>query len=192
MNDQSNRGARSALAYADLDSTKHYSAPIVALGVFLIILGVLAVSAAFIATLATVVVFGALLVAGSAVQFMNASFGKGRSNFILQLATGLLYFITGLLMIISPVSAALGLTLVLIALFFVAGLLRVITAVRERFSGWGWMFFLGVLDLFMGGLLWYGWPWSGLWFIGVLVGIEMIFGGVFWLTLGSAVRRLAL
>jgi uncharacterized membrane protein HdeD (DUF308 family) len=93
-------------------------------------------------------------------------------------------------MIVSPVEAALGLTLMLIALFFVAGVLRIITAVRERFSGWGWMFFLGVLNIVMAGLLWYGWPWSGLWFIGILVGVEMIFGGIFWLTIGSALRRL--
>ncbi|HLQ24833.1 MAG TPA: HdeD family acid-resistance protein [Acidiferrobacterales bacterium] len=191
MNDQSTtKNTLSDTDYEDFGSTKYYSGSIIGLGIFLLLLGVLAVSASFIATLATVVVFGILLLAGSAVQFMNASLGKGRSNFILQLAAGIFYLVAGLLMIISPVEAALGLTLMLIALFFVSGLLRMITAVRERFSGWGWMFFLGVINLVMGGLLWYGWPWSGLWFIGFLVGVEMIFGGVFWLTLGSALRRL--
>src|SRR5713226_2231516 len=170
MNDQSTtKNTLSDTDYEDFGSTKYYSGSIIGLGIFLLLLGVLA---------------------GSAVQFMNASLGKGRSNFILQLAAGIFYLVAGLLMIISPVEAALGLTLMLIALFFVSGLLRMITAVRERFSGWGWMFFLGVINLVMGGLLWYGWPWSGLWFIGFLVGVEMIFGGVFWLTLGSALRRL--
>src|SRR5713226_6704345 len=151
MNDQSTtKNTLSDTDYEDFGSTKYYSGSIIGLGIFLLLLGVLAVSASFIATLATVVVFGILLLAGSAVQFMNASLGKGRSNFILQLAAGIFYLVAGLLMIISPVEAALGLTLMLIALFFVSGLLRMITAVRERFSGWGWMFFLGVINLVMG------------------------------------------
>ncbi len=191
MNDQSNlRGIRLAASDQDLDFTKQYAGTIIALGVFLIVLGALAVSASSIATLATVVVFGILLLTGSAVQFMSASLGKGTANFVLPLAAGILYLVTGILMIARPVQAAAGLTLALVAFFLVAGLLRIVMAIAERSSGWGWTLFQGAVNLLLGSILWYGWPWSSLWFLGLFVGIEMIIGGFFWLNLGYTVRRL--
>src|SRR5713226_1775821 len=112
MNDQSTtKNTLSDTDYEDFGSTKYYSGSIIGLGIFLLLLGVLAVSASFIATLATVVVFGILLLAGSAVQFMNASLGKGRSNFILQLAAGIFYLVCRLLLEKKKMYTEIGLTL---------------------------------------------------------------------------------
>lgn len=184
------RDIRRALA-DDVAGLRHHAGAVVALGVFLVVLGVLAIGASFVATLATVVVFGALLVAGSVAQFANASLGRGKANFALHIAAGALYLVAGLLMIARPLQAAAAVTLLLVAFFLVAGALRVVMALAERPHGFGWLLLLGALNLLLGGILWYGWPWTSLWFLGLFVGIEMIFGGIFWLSVGYAARRAA-
>lgn len=83
---------------------------LVGMGVALIVLGMLAIGSSFIATLATVVVFGILLLLGSLFQIITALWGRSWRGFFLHLLGGVLYLIVGVFMIDHPVEAALGLT----------------------------------------------------------------------------------
>jgi uncharacterized membrane protein HdeD (DUF308 family) len=57
---------------------------------------------------------------------------------------------------------------------------------REAAGRWGWMFGSGVVDLVLAAILLFGLPGTATWAIGLLVGINMIFGG--WALIGMALR----
>jgi uncharacterized membrane protein HdeD (DUF308 family) len=172
----------------DSESLREIWVFLVAMGIALMILGVAAIGASFIATLATVMVFGILLLLSALFQIVTALWGRSWRGFFLHLLAGVLYFITGLFMIENPLEAALGLTLLVAACLLVGGILRIILSVMERFDGWGWTFLNGTVSLLLGIALWRQWPLSGLWVIGLFVGIEMLFSGASWMMLGLAVR----
>jgi uncharacterized membrane protein HdeD (DUF308 family) len=69
--------------------------------------------------------------------------------------------------------------------------LIILAAVVMRFPSWGWTVVNGLITLLLGMLMWADWPVSGLWVIGLFVGIEMIFSGWSWVMLALAARRLA-
>jgi uncharacterized membrane protein HdeD (DUF308 family) len=161
---------------------------LVGMGIALIILGAVAIGSSFIATYATVLVFGMLLLLGAIFQVFTAFWGRRWRGFLLHLVAGVLYFIAGLFMIENPVATAVGLTLVVAACLLVGGILRIVLSVAERFDGWRWMLLNGAISLLLGVSIWRQWPLSGLWVIGLFVGIEIFFSGLSWLMLGLAVR----
>jgi uncharacterized membrane protein HdeD (DUF308 family) len=161
---------------------------LVGMGIALMILGVAAIGSSLIATFATVLVFGILMLLGAIFQVVTALWGRSWRGFVLHLLTGALYLIAGLFMIENPVEAALSLTFLIAACLFVGGLLRIGLSAAERFHGWGWVLLNGVVSVVLGVGIWRQWPLSGLWVIGLFVGIEMLFSGLSWVMLGLAVR----
>jgi len=161
---------------------------LILMGLALIVLGAIAIGCSFVATLATVLVFGVLLLIGAAFQFVSAFWGRQWKGFFVHLLVGVLYLIAGMFMIENPVQAALSLTLLVAACLLVGGVFRIIMSLVDRFHGWGWVLLSGVISVFLGMAIWRQWPFSGLWVIGLFVGIEMIFSGMSWLMLGMVVR----
>lgn len=161
---------------------------LVVVGVALMVVGLLAVGCSLSATMATVMVFGVLLVVGAVIQVVAALWGRSWRGFVLHLLAGFLYLIAGLFMIDNPLAAAVSLTLLVAGCLLVGGVLRVILSLLERFDGWGWVLLNGVVSTALGAAIWRQWPWSGLWVIGLFVGIEMILSGLSWLTLGIRLR----
>jgi hypothetical protein len=80
----------------------------------------------------------------------------------------------------QPVLAVESLTLVLAAAFVVGGVFRIIVALVERFPSWGWVLANGVITVLLGIAIWRQWPASGLWVIGMFVGIDLVVNGVTW------------
>ena len=147
------------------------------MGGLLIVVGLVAISASFIATLATVVMLGFLLMIGGAVEIVDAFLGRGWRGFWLHLLTGILYLVLGFLMVQRPLATAAIFTLMLAAALFVGGLFRIIVALSERFYGWGWVLLNGIITLVLGILIWREWPEAAFWVIGLFVGIDMLFDG---------------
>jgi hypothetical protein len=86
----------------------------------------------------------------------------------------------GIILIARPVQGTLTLALVLSAYFAVEGVVTIMYALlhrREPATRWGWLIASGILDLAVGGLIVAGLPGSALWAIGLLVGIDLVFGG---------------
>jgi len=156
------------------------------LGVVLIVLGAIAVVAVFAATLATVLLFGVLLFLAGAAQVANAGSHAGRKGAGLHLAAGILYAVVGGLMVIDPVGGALSLTLLLAALFLIAGIGRIVLGFQADSP---WFIVSGVIDLLLGTLILIGWPETGTWVIGLFIGIEMVFAGLSMLFFHAVVRR---
>jgi len=158
------------------------------LGTALVIVGIMAIGAALITTLATVVVFGCLLLAGGVVEVVNAFLAHCWRGFFLHLLVGVLHLVVGGLMIENPLRAAEALTLMLAVVFLVEGVYRVVVALTEQFAGWGWVALNGGISFLLGLAIWRHWPDAGLWVIGVFVGIDLIFNGWSWVMLGLTVK----
>jgi uncharacterized membrane protein HdeD (DUF308 family) len=161
------------------------------LGLVSIVVGFLAISSTVLATMASVLVFGVLLLVAGVTEVIHAIMVRNWRGFALHLLTAGLYLIVGLFMIEDPVRAATVLTLLIAAGFLVGGVLRIIFALVERFHSWGWVVLHGVVDLFLGGLILSGWPGSALWVIGLFLGIDLVFQGWSWVILGLTVRSFA-
>lgn len=159
-----------------------------ALGLVSIIVGFLAISSAFIATMASVVVFGVLLLVEGITEVIHAVMVRNWRGFALHLLAAALYLIVGLFMLEDPVRAATVLTLLLTASFFVGGLLRIVFSLIVQFPAWPWVLLNGVVDLILGVFLWSRWPETSLWVIGLLVGIELLMHGWSWIILALTVR----
>src|SRR5271166_4480137 len=142
-----------------------------ALGIIQIIAGALAVGFAFSATLASVVTLGILLLIAAGAQMAAALLARDWEGFYLFLLLGFLYGVAGFLTLQYPLLAAEGLTLMLAALLLVVGLFRIAVALLGHFPSWGWVLFNGVVTVLLGLAIWRHGPESGLWVVGMLVGI---------------------
>jgi uncharacterized membrane protein HdeD (DUF308 family) len=160
-----------------------------ALGIVQIVAGMLAVSFAFSATVASVVTLGVLLLVAGGAQVGAAIWARDWSGFFLFLLVGVLYAVAGFFTLQQPVLAAESLTLMLAAAFVVGGVFRIIVALVERFASWGWVLANGTITVLLGIAIWQQWPASGLWVIGMLVGIDLIVNGVTWSALAVVVRN---
>ncbi len=176
------------LGVGELEGLRESSVLLIGMGIALMILGTVAIGSSFIATYATVLVFGMLLLLGAILQVFTAFWGRRWRGFFLHLLAGVVYFIAGVFMIENPIAAAVGLTLLVAACLLVGGILRIVLSVAERFDGWRWMLLNGLISLLLGVSIWRQWPLSGQWVIGLFVGIEILFSGLSWLMLGLAVR----
>jgi len=162
-----------------------------ALGIILILLGGMGISASGLVTLASVVFFGWLLIIGGAAVAIHAFWAKRWSGFFLQLLSGVLYLIVGWILVTRPGIGALTLTLVLAISLVVQGAFRIGVALSTRMDGWGMLLVSGIITLVLGLMIWNEWPISGIWVIGLFVGIDLIFYGWWLVSLALSVRHLA-
>jgi uncharacterized membrane protein HdeD (DUF308 family) len=158
------------------------------LGLVSIIVGLLAISFSWVAALVSVKVLGVLLLVEGVMSLIHAVMVRNWRGFALHLFAAALYLLVGLFLLEDPIRAAVVLTLLLTAAFFVGGLLRIIFSIAERFPAWPWVFLTGLVDLFLGVLLWRNWPESSLVVIGVFVGIDLLFHGWAAIFLALSVR----
>jgi uncharacterized membrane protein HdeD (DUF308 family) len=157
-------------------------------GLVSVFVGLLAIGSAFVATLASVVVFGILLLIAGITEVIHAVVVRNLKGFALHLLGAALYLIVGLFMLEDPVRAAAVLTLLLAASFFAGGVLRIIFSLAVRFEAWPWVLLHGVVDLILGLLILNAWPEASLWVIGLFVGIDLVFQGWSWIILALSVR----
>jgi uncharacterized membrane protein HdeD (DUF308 family) len=160
-----------------------------ALGIALVVLGTIAIGSACIATEAAVVLFGFLLLAGGITEIVSAFWAGRWSGTLVHLLIGILYTFVGLIVIDNPVNAAIQLTLIIAIFLMISGIFRIVFALSERFTGWGWVLLNGGVTLLLGMLVYKQWPTSGLWIIGLFIGIEMIFNGWAWIMLSFGLKN---
>jgi uncharacterized membrane protein HdeD (DUF308 family) len=168
---------------------KHWVAALL-LGVVLVLLGTFAIVYTYMAAVVAVLYLSVVLLVASGVQLAEGVLGRGVGNFFLHLLVAVLYFIAGVFVFEHPGRTVAGLTLVIAAVLFVEGFLRIVVALTERFHGWGWVLLNGVISLALGVMIWRQWPESSLWVIGVFVGIDLLFNGWSLIMLALALRGL--
>lgn len=151
-----------------------------ALGIAMIALGVYALIYGTAATLASIVVLGAVCLTAGIVKLLTAFQARGAGHVFLVLLFGALDIIVGWMLMQHAVAGALVVTLLLATLFIFEGIYGFIAALWLQFPQYGWVAFSGVVSVVLGILLWAAWPISAAWFIGFAVGVNLIFAGVTW------------
>ena len=149
-------------------------------GIVLIVLGALAIIIPPVATLAVTLLFGWLFLLSGAMGLVTTFWMRQAPGFWWSLVSALLGIAVGVLLLASPLQGAVSLTLVLIAFFIIEGVASIMFALdhkRELSGRWGWMLASGVVDLLLSALILAGLPSTAAWAIGLLVGINMVFGG---------------
>lgn len=188
MND-GNQPSVPAPVSEEIDALKKEWVWFLVLGIGLVVVGMIAIGAAFFATIATVAVFGVLMVIGGIGQTISAFWSPRWRGLFVHLLTGILYLVVGVIVIDNPVESAVALTLLMACFFVVVGLFRVVVALIERFHNWGWALLSGCIAALLGLLILEQWPASGVWVIGLFLGIEMIFNGMMWIMMSLMLRR---
>jgi uncharacterized membrane protein HdeD (DUF308 family) len=147
-------------------------------GVLFVILGTLAIIVPHVFTLAFTIFLGWLLLLGGFFQIIRAVSIINMPGFSLWFAIGLLQTVIGYFLVTEPAQGSLTITLLLTVFFAIEGLIKIYFALMMRpLSKWGWVFFSGVTALCLAIVVWVGWPQTGLWVLGLLLGINMVFLG---------------
>lgn len=148
-----------------------------ALGIFLMIVGILAISSPFVATFATLIIFGWFLVVGGIIQIIYSFFDQHSNSFLLHLLGAILALVVGLLILSHTKASLFAITILLAAYFFSVGVFRICAALFLRFVNWGWVLLNGLISLLLGILIIIYLPVSALWIIGLFIGIDLLFAG---------------
>jgi len=162
-----------------------------ALGIALAALGVLAIVYSRTATVASMYFYGVVLAFAAVVECANAIMVGKWSGFFLHLAGGLLFGVTAFLLIRYPTLSAEGLTVLMGAFFIVGGTFEVIAPLAVGLPSAGWHVLNGVIAIILGVLVLAQWPVTGLWAIGMFVGIDLLFRGVTWTVFAFGLRALS-
>ena len=183
--------AREAIGGWAQEAKKH-AGWLVVLGVVTVVAGGVAIAAPLLSGLGVAILIGiALVIAGVARifgAFRAGSFGQGTLAFI----GGILTFVAGVVVAGRPGVALVTLTMVMGAYLVVDGVAGALLAFHVRpEKGWGPMLFSGAMGVILGFLLLRDWPLSGLWAVGTLVGVNLLFAGFSFISVGSAARSVA-
>ncbi|MBM3651087.1 MAG: HdeD family acid-resistance protein [Alphaproteobacteria bacterium] len=164
---------------------------IVALGVIFMVSGVIALGSVAIATASAVLIVGIMMIVGGVMEVIAAFSVKEWGKFALWMLLGVLYIAAGIICFTDPFAAATILTLFLGVALMVGGIVRGFLAwhVREAGKPWGWVAFSAVITLLLGLMIVAKWPTSSFYTLGIFLGIDLIFIGSGWLTIGLALKK---
>jgi uncharacterized membrane protein HdeD (DUF308 family) len=149
-------------------------------GIVLVVLGLIAIVVPPIATLAVEILFGWLFLISGIMGLITTFWMRQAPGFWWSLLSAALGTAAGIVLLAWPLSGVLSLTLVLIVFFAIEGGVSIMYALehkRELSGRWGWMLASGVVDLILAVIILAGLPGTAAWAIGLLVGINMLFGG---------------
>jgi uncharacterized membrane protein HdeD (DUF308 family) len=122
-------------------------------------------------------------------EIINSFWVRRWGGTLIHLLIGVLYTMVGFLIIDQPENAAIQMTLLIAVFLMVSGIFRIVSAVSEKFVGWGWVLLNGGVSFLLGLMIYKQWPASSLWVIGLFVGIDLIFNGIAWIMLWLGLHR---
>ncbi|MCC6870459.1 MAG: DUF308 domain-containing protein [Burkholderiales bacterium] len=158
-------------------------------GVLLILAGILAVTQPVIAAVAFNLLFAWLLVLAGIVEIIYAIQDRAKEGFRLKVLLGILTLLLGVFLLVRPVVGVASIALAIGAFVFMHGISAILLAWRIKpRPGWGWVFFDGILSVVIALLIANRWPDSSFTFVGILVGITLMYGGIWRIVLGRALR----
>jgi uncharacterized membrane protein HdeD (DUF308 family) len=162
-------------------------------GIVLVILGIAAILLPVIATITFTILIGWLFLISGIVGLITTFWMRDRvPGFWWSLLSAVIAIAAGIVLLIWPISGSLSLTLLLTAFFIVEGVASIMYAIehRNQLSGrWGWMLLSGIVDLILAAIIIAGLPGTALWALGLLVGINMLFGGTAMIGMALAARH---
>ncbi|HWM83228.1 MAG TPA: HdeD family acid-resistance protein [Pseudolabrys sp.] len=181
------------LREAVLESVSKHWGLFLAEGIILMLLGIAAIVVPPLATLAFTIFLGWLFLISGVAGLITTFWMRKDPGFWWSLLSALLGIAAGIVLLVAPASGILSLTLILIAFFIIEGVVSIMYAFDHRNDlpgGWVWMLISGIIDLVLAAMIFAGLPDTAAWAIGLLVGINMLFGGVALIAMAFQARRL--
>ena len=163
---------------------------IIALGVVYVIAGFIALGSIMLATVASVLIVGVMMIIAGVAEVFNAFQIKTWGKFLVWALLGVLYIVAGFITFENPIFAAAILTLLLGASLVASGLVRLFLAFSmKRESPWIWVALSAAITLLLGLVILAHWPVNSVYILGLFLGIDLIFAGASWIGLGFGLRR---
>lgn len=162
------------------EAVHHHWVAFLAEGIILVILGTLAVLVPDLASLAATILFGWILLVSGVVGLISTIRARRTPGLWWSLFSAVIGIVAGGLLLVWPLQGVFSLTAVLIAFLVLEGIVSIFYALEHRkglSAHWGWMLASGIVDLSLAGLLFAGLPGTAEWALGVIIGVNMIFGG---------------
>ena len=150
-------------------------------GIVLLILGAIAVGVPPVATVAVELFIGWLILLSGVLGLVMTFQTRGSPGFGWSLLSAVLGIVVGIVLVMWPLSGVLTLTVMLTVFLTLEGIASIMYALahrRESSSRWELMLVSGIVDLILAGLILAGLPGTAAWAIGLIVGINLLFGGV--------------
>jgi len=164
---------------------------IVAFGVISLIAGVIALGSVVMATESAVFIVGIMMLIVGVTEIIAAFSVRSWGRFLLWLVLGALYVFAGYICLQNPFEAAALLTLMLGIALIVGGLVRIFLATQMKHgTPWGWVVFSGILSVLLGLMIVSHWPASSFYTLGIFLGIDLIFIGSAWISMGLALKKM--
>lgn len=161
-----------------------------ALGIVFMTLGLFCMFYSGIATAATVLVLGWMLLFSGIVSLIQSFWVRNWNGFFLFFLNALLRGVLGYLLLRHPLAGAAGVTLVLGSLFVVGGLFRIVGASVLRFPSWGWAVLSGIVSLVLGVVVLAHMPVMSVFFLGIVVGVDLVTDGIAFVALGTQLHSI--
>ena len=161
-------------------------------GVVLLVLGATAIVIPPFATLAVTIVFGWLFLVSGVVGLFTTFYMRQAPGFWWSLISAALAVGAGIILLARPVQGTLTLTIVVGAYFLAEGVATIMYALehrRELLQRWSWLLVAGLMDILIAFFIIAGLPGSAAWAIGLLVGINLLFGGASMIGVALAARN---
>lgn len=161
-------------------------------GIILVILGLVAIAIPPLAGLAATIVLGWVFLIGGIVGLVSTFGARQAPGFWWSLLSAVIALIAGAVLLWNPLQGLATLTFVLIAFFIADGILIVVLAIahhRELSGRWEWMLLGGIMDLVLAAIIISGLPGTLAWALGLLVGIDLVFGGFSLIAMALSARQ---
>src|ERR1700721_1204908 len=161
-------------------------------GILLAVLGLAAMIVPPLASLAVTIFLGWMFLISGIVGLAMTFWARQMPGFWWSLISAALAVLAGLILLAQPVQGTLTLTIVVGAYFLAEGVAPIMYALehrRELSQRWQWLLVGGIMDLLIAAIIITGLPGSALWAIGLLVGINLLFGGATLIGVALAARN---
>jgi uncharacterized membrane protein HdeD (DUF308 family) len=161
-------------------------------GILLVILGLAAMIVPPLASLAVTLFLGWMFLISGIAGLALTFWARQMPGFWWSLLSAVLAVVAGIVLLAQPVEGTLTLTIVVGAYFLAEGVATIMYALehrRELSQRWSWMLVAGLMDLLIAAVIVAGLPGSALWAVGLLVGINLLFGGASLIGVALAARN---
>jgi uncharacterized membrane protein HdeD (DUF308 family) len=188
MSNVSNVGSAHSLGEA-IERLREKWAAITAFGVLLVVLGFVALFFSLVATIVTVTLNGVLFLIAGGAEIGIGMHSRTWGRFFFWVLGGLLYLAAGVLCIANPVLASVALTLILGAALIAAGAVRAYLAFQlPADQPRALVFVAAAVTILLGLVIVTHWPLDSVYVLGTLLGLDLLFHGVGWVSFGMGLR----
>jgi uncharacterized membrane protein HdeD (DUF308 family) len=179
------------MAEAILGGIKRASGWSIALGLLMIVLGIIAMLAPWEFGIVIALIIGWMAIFNGVAQIIYGIRTHSGGRTVLEVILGLIYIIAGIYLLMHPVGGLLVITIFLASFLIVYGIFALVLAFQMRpLPGWGWVLFDAIITILLGILIWAHWPMNSEWVVGTLFGISILVSGVTRLMMSLAIRRI--